>query len=165
MQALELPKEEDREGRVERRDKVNALAVEDAFVIRGCASRTGLDDTRDVVKEMFWGMGIGNSHRVVVFQSLIIAPRPSTTFPASTGRFCNFACSLNSDNATAAISSQRNCARSSCWVGKLRSLFVCTSSFKPQHHSISKSVQGDEPKCSLDKMAPHPPVSIYDTWV
>jgi hypothetical protein len=35
VQAPELPKEEGREGRVERRDEVNALAVEDAFMIPG----------------------------------------------------------------------------------------------------------------------------------
>ena len=42
----------------------------------------------------------------------------------SRGRFCDFACSLNSASTKAEISSQRNRANSSCCVGKSRSWFV-----------------------------------------
>jgi hypothetical protein len=52
--------------------------------------------------------------RAVAIQSCINDPKPSTTLPASTGRRTTFALARNASVTPAAISSHRNCARSSC---------------------------------------------------
>ena len=128
MQVLQLAKEKRREIWIESSNKVATFTPINTFMISRrvtvVANYPKTSQNTNVKEDA------ENLPKASFLQFFIIAPKPSTTRPASTGFFCDFAWSLNSAWATAEISSHRNCASSSCWVGKSRSLFVWTCSYK-----------------------------------
>ena len=106
-------------------EQVKPLALINLFMIpRGSMIKVGCEFHRQSIPQ---SARRGTLPIAPSLHPAMTAPKPSTTSPRST----TFLMSLtpperNFDTATAAISSHRNWARSSCWVGRSRSLLFCT---------------------------------------